>query len=528
MHNYIDLHRHAAVRAAMLDHPAVALRLVVAHAITGSGLWQVRPEPQRAANETVTASLAGCKAEAAFGKKRREVLALLGSPDEDSLVAGGNGDAVAIAGVFARLLALCDDDVMRVLTLVMAETLAAGSAVVEALGNHLNVDMGIWWQPDDAFFDLLRDKEIANSMLADVGGKLVADGNVAEKVKTQKNIIRDFLAGENGRPWVETWLPRWMKFPAESYTSRSGSAPPISGHKCSRCSCANSRSGPERRFSRLPPLRSRAPLRATPAADWASCRASAAREKFRRQFAPFRQPRTAPGCLLRRQRPMGPIVRSGCRQSPRSRRSALRPASCVTDRATCLHCVSGTIPCGWLVDLWADQARPKPSPAAFFPAVRRLPRAASLQKSCPRGSSAIAAAVPVPAVRTRPSRSAIAGEWSLASTKRRLEMTAIGYVTKQENGGYKGQLKTLSVRADIDIVPNQAKSADTHPDFRVLTQGVEVGAGWIRTGETSGKDYVSLSIAAPEFGPRKLYANLGRAAGQDDDDTYAIIWNPVD
>lgn len=222
MQNYVDLHRHAAVRAAMLDHPAVALRLVVAHAITGSGLWLVRREPQRAANETVTASLAGCKAEAAFGKKRREVLALLGSPDEDGVVAGGDGDAFAIAGVFARLLALCDDDVMRVLTLVMAETLAAGSAVIEALGNHLNVDMGTWWQPDDAFFDLLRDKEIANSMLAEVGGKLVADGNVAEKVKTQKKIIRDFLAGENGRQKVESWLPRWMKFPAESYTSRGG------------------------------------------------------------------------------------------------------------------------------------------------------------------------------------------------------------------------------------------------------------------------------------------------------------------
>ncbi|MER8556593.1 hypothetical protein NKH37_31285 [Mesorhizobium sp. M1217] len=82
--------------------------------------------------------------------------------------------------------------------------------------------MGTWWQPDDAFFDLLRDKEIANSMLAEVGGKLVADGNVAEKVKTQKKIIRDFLAGENGRQKVETWLPRWMEFPAESYTSRGG------------------------------------------------------------------------------------------------------------------------------------------------------------------------------------------------------------------------------------------------------------------------------------------------------------------
>ncbi|TIM19925.1 MAG: DUF736 family protein [Mesorhizobium sp.] len=107
-------------------------------------------------------------------------------------------------------------------------------------------------------------------------------------------------------------------------------------------------------------------------------------------------------------------------------------------------------------------------------------------------------------------------------------MTAIGYVNKQENGAYKGQFKTLSVRADIDIVPNQAKSADNHPDFRVLTQGVEVGALGLVGDDIDGKDYVSLSIAAPEFGPRKLYANLGRAAGQDDHDTYAIIWNPAD
>jgi len=107
-------------------------------------------------------------------------------------------------------------------------------------------------------------------------------------------------------------------------------------------------------------------------------------------------------------------------------------------------------------------------------------------------------------------------------------MPAIGYVTKQSNGGYKGQIKTLSIRADIDILPNAAKSADNQPDFRVLTQGVEIGAGWLRTGEASGKEYVSLSLAAPEFGPRKLYANLGRAAGQEDGDVFALIWNPAD
>ena len=33
----------------------------------------------------------------------------------------------------------------------------------------------------------------------------------------------------------------------------------------------------------------------------------------------------------------------------------------------------------------------------------------------------------------------------------------------------------------------------------------------------------SLSLAAPEFGPRKLYADLGRA-GQDDDNVFAVLW----
>ena len=42
-----------------------------------------------------------------------------------------------------------------------------------------------------------------------------------------------------------------------------------------------------------------------------------------------------------------------------------------------------------------------------------------------------------------------------------------------------------------------------------------------------GQDYVSLSLSDPSFGPKKLYCNLGRAAGQDDDDLLAIIWIPA-
>ncbi|MBY0508517.1 MAG: DUF736 domain-containing protein [Rhodospirillaceae bacterium] len=107
-------------------------------------------------------------------------------------------------------------------------------------------------------------------------------------------------------------------------------------------------------------------------------------------------------------------------------------------------------------------------------------------------------------------------------------MPAIGHVTKQDKGGFKGQLKTLSIRADIEIIPNTAKAHENQPDYRVYTKGTEIGAGWTRKSESSGNPYVSLSLAAPEFGPRKLYANLGRAAGQDDDDVFAVIWNPAD
>ena len=44
----------------------------------------------------------------------------------------------------------------------------------------------------------------------------------------------------------------------------------------------------------------------------------------------------------------------------------------------------------------------------------------------------------------------------------------------------------------------------------------------------SQREYVRLAMSAPELGGRTLYANLGRAAGQDDDDAFAVIWNPGD
>ncbi len=107
-------------------------------------------------------------------------------------------------------------------------------------------------------------------------------------------------------------------------------------------------------------------------------------------------------------------------------------------------------------------------------------------------------------------------------------MASIGTVKKQADGSFIGNIATLTINAPIRMIPNKAKVNDAQPDYRVLSRNFEIGAAWERTSRTTGEGYISLSLAAPELGRSKLYANLGRAADQDDNDVYAVIWNPVD
>lgn len=108
-------------------------------------------------------------------------------------------------------------------------------------------------------------------------------------------------------------------------------------------------------------------------------------------------------------------------------------------------------------------------------------------------------------------------------------MTAsIGNVSRSDTGAFKGQIRTLHARADIEIAPVRDKASATHPDYRVTANGVEIGAGWINVGLVSGEEYVALNLAHPDLGPRAIKVKLGRAAGQDDDDVFALIWNPAD
>lgn len=219
---YIDLHRHAAVRADLASHGRVALRAMLAHIIAGADLWRVDVEAQRAPKEDIAESVEGCSAEAAFDLKRRAVLEVLGFDPETPTVTGRPLHRPPFDPLFTRLLELPDPVVLEIVAIVMGETLQAGSEAVEMIGLHLGTDMRQHWQADAAFFDQLRDREVLLAITGEVASAEVAAANAGEKGKALKAIIADCLEGANGRAKAEPWVPQWMAFPPSAYTTRGG------------------------------------------------------------------------------------------------------------------------------------------------------------------------------------------------------------------------------------------------------------------------------------------------------------------
>lgn len=219
LRNYLDLHRHAAVRAKLLDQPGLAFRLMLAHAISSAGLGNVKVDLQRSDKPATVESVETSKGEAMFDERRRAAINMLGLDAETSTLVEANRQVGTMA-LCQRLVALSDDDVLAISVVVMGETLEAGSSIVDDLGIVLGADMASLWQADEAFFDLIRDKQVLGALVAEVAGPAAAGANAGGTGKALKGIIRDCLAGENGREKVENWVPKWLLFPASSYKAQ--------------------------------------------------------------------------------------------------------------------------------------------------------------------------------------------------------------------------------------------------------------------------------------------------------------------
>lgn len=225
LQQYVALHRHGAIRAQLLSHPKVAMRLAVAHMFVGSNRWSVEPQATSSRKESTRDSVAGSIGAGVFEAERIAVYDLISVTQHTAHYGPtkklADGD---ITEIFARLLEFDDATVMRVMAFAMAESLEAGADIVEAITYAVPIDMAAMWEPDEAFFDLLRDKKVINAMVKDIAGKATADGCLTNTGKAQKQIILNRIAG-NGAEAAPEWRPRWMQIPATDYLDKATCPP---------------------------------------------------------------------------------------------------------------------------------------------------------------------------------------------------------------------------------------------------------------------------------------------------------------
>lgn len=222
MTDYIGLHRHAAAQASLARSPAIALRLMAAHALCGSALWNVRLHSPGTVKEATLVSVEGGAAAAELNAARTRVEALfeaLGAP-----VPRRSGDAWHLCETFAALLAMSEVEVMQVMALAMAETLDSGGPAVEAVLHACGADPSEFWKPDEAFFVLLRDKRVIGDFISDAASPEAARKGEGATIKMQKAQLAEALADREavGRT---AWTPGWMQVPPSRHLAGAASPP---------------------------------------------------------------------------------------------------------------------------------------------------------------------------------------------------------------------------------------------------------------------------------------------------------------
>ena len=102
--------------------------------------------------------------------------------------------------------------------------------------------------------------------------------------------------------------------------------------------------------------------------------------------------------------------------------------------------------------------------------------------------------------------------------------TTIANLTAKADGSMEGVFATLRVNAPIILIPNNNKSREDAPDYRIVNKrtGFEIGAGWHRISQRSGEEYLSVKLEAPEIGV--IFGNLAPAPGGDENKK-VILWN---
>lgn len=77
-------------------------------------------------------------------------------------------------------------------------------------------------------------------------------------------------------------------------------------------------------------------------------------------------------------------------------------------------------------------------------------------------------------------------------------MPVIGTFTRAKDGGFEGTIRTLTIELKARFVPNDNRTGDSSPAFRVFAGRSEIGAAWAaRTDGENSREYLSVKLDDP-------------------------------
>jgi uncharacterized protein (DUF736 family) len=97
----------------------------------------------------------------------------------------------------------------------------------------------------------------------------------------------------------------------------------------------------------------------------------------------------------------------------------------------------------------------------------------------------------------------------------------IGTFTPAKDGGWIGYIRTLAIDAKVRVVPNDDRSHENAPDFRIFVGNCRVGDAWEveRQGENP-KNYLQVRLDDPSL-PKPLLAALFPS---ENGDRARLVW----
>lgn len=101
-------------------------------------------------------------------------------------------------------------------------------------------------------------------------------------------------------------------------------------------------------------------------------------------------------------------------------------------------------------------------------------------------------------------------------------MAVIGVFHQTKEGGWSGNIRTLTLDLKARFVPNDNKTNETAPAFRVFAGEFEIGAAWRKqsAGEQP-RDYLSVSLDDPAL-PHPISAALFESKSSNE---FQLVWS---